>query len=103
MLRIKLADDPKQLATSLFVEISQYSNKTTQEGTFPNIPTSSTMDDDEQSEEFTEALVYIGFNRVTAEAIVAQGFTSPLTLLTVSEDSLSDDEAGCKEQPTPRS
>ncbi|KAI2490436.1 hypothetical protein MHU86_24123 [Fragilaria crotonensis] len=48
------------------------------------------MDDDEQSEEFTEALVYIGFNRVTAEAIVAQGFTSPLTLLTVSEDSLSE-------------
>jgi hypothetical protein len=48
------------------------------------------MDDDKQSEEFTEALVYIGFNRVTAEAIVAQGFTSPLTLLTVSEDSLSE-------------
>jgi hypothetical protein len=47
------------------------------------------MDDDEQSEEFTEALVYIGFNRVTAEAIVAQGFTSPLTLLTVSEDIIS--------------
>jgi hypothetical protein len=48
------------------------------------------MDDDEQSKEFTEALVYIGFNRVTAEAIVAQGLTSPLTLLTVSEDSLSE-------------
>ena len=27
------------------------------------------MDDDEESEEFTEALVYIGFNRVTAEAM----------------------------------
>ncbi len=48
------------------------------------------MDDDEQSEDFTEALVYIGFNRVTAGAIVAQGFTSPLTLLTVSEDSISE-------------
>jgi hypothetical protein len=44
---------------------------------------------DEESEEFTEALVHIGFNRVTAETIVAQGFTSPLTFLTVSEDSLS--------------
>ncbi|KAI2506122.1 hypothetical protein MHU86_8353 [Fragilaria crotonensis] len=48
------------------------------------------QDSDDESEEFTEALVYIGFNRVTAEAIVAQGFTSPLTLLTVSEDSLSE-------------
>ena len=48
------------------------------------------QDSDDESEEFTEALVYIGFNRVTAETIVAQGFTSPLTLLTVSEDSLSE-------------
>jgi hypothetical protein len=54
------------------------------------------QDSDDESEEFTEALVYIGFNRVTAEAIVAQGFTSPLTLLTVSEDSLSE-MTGCKE------
>jgi hypothetical protein len=48
------------------------------------------MDDDEQSEEFTEALIYIGFKKVTTEATVALGFTSPLTLLTVSEDILSE-------------
>jgi hypothetical protein len=48
------------------------------------------QDSDDESAEFTEALVYIGFNRVTTETIVAQGFTSPLTLLTVSEGSLSE-------------
>ena len=46
--------------------------------------------DESEAEEFTEALVYIGFNRLTAEAIVQQGFRSPEMLLTVSEDSLSD-------------
>jgi hypothetical protein len=48
------------------------------------------MSDGEDSEEFTESLVYIGFNRVTAEVIVKQGFTSPMMLLTVTEDSLSE-------------
>jgi hypothetical protein len=46
--------------------------------------------EDSEAEEFTESLVYIGFNRVTADAIVKQGFTSPMMLLTVTEDSLSE-------------
>ena len=46
--------------------------------------------EDSEAEEFTESLVYIGFNRVTAEAIVKKGFTSPMMLLTVTEDSLSE-------------
>jgi hypothetical protein len=46
--------------------------------------------EDSEAEEFTESLVYIGFNRVTAEVIVKQGFTSPMMLLTVTEDSLSE-------------
>jgi hypothetical protein len=46
--------------------------------------------EDSEAEEFTESLVYIGCNRVTAEVIVKQGFTSPIMLLTVTEDSLSE-------------
>jgi hypothetical protein len=46
--------------------------------------------EDSEAEEFTESLVYIGFNCVTAEVIVKQGFTSPMMLLTVTEDSLSE-------------
>jgi hypothetical protein len=45
---------------------------------------------DSEAEEFTESLVYIGFNSLTAEAIVKQGFTSPMMLITVTEDSLSE-------------
>ena len=59
------------------------------------------MDDDEQSEEFTEALVYIGFNRVTAEAIVAYFPVDASDRL--RRQSLRDDEAGCEKQPTSRS
>ena len=55
-------------------------------------PTTMSDSDSDESEagEFTEALVYIGFNRLTAEAIVDQGFRSPAMLLTVTEGSISD-------------
>ena len=46
--------------------------------------------DESEAEDFALALTYLGFNRATAEVIVDQGFTSPATLLTVTEDSLSD-------------
>ena len=45
---------------------------------------------DSEAEEATELLVYIGFNRMTAEVIVKQGSRLPMMLLTVTEDSLSE-------------
>ena len=60
--------------------------------------------EDLEAEEYTESLVYIGFNRVTAEAIVKQGFTSPMMLLTVTEEMLvGDDKTGRKVESAERS
>jgi hypothetical protein len=36
---------------------------------------------DSDAERFTKLLVYIGFNHVTAKAIVKQGFTPPMMIL----------------------
>ena len=49
-----------------------------------------TDSDESESEDFALALTYLGFKRAIAEVIVDQGFTLPTTLLTVTEDSLSD-------------
>jgi hypothetical protein len=91
MLRVKQANDSQAIgdvfATRIITMLSKRQHNKVLPSNFYHLLTM--QDSDNKSEAFTVALAYIGCNMVTAETIVDQGFTSPLTLLTVSEDSLS--------------
>ena len=87
----KLPNNPKQLAKSLLLVIlTTFSIQQVVRQFLFTFRITMSDGQDLEAEEFTKLLVYIGFNCVTAEAIVKQGFMSPMLLLTVTEDSLSE-------------